>query len=312
MLEKQKITLKSSTDDLMLYADLYIPDDPKAVVQIIHGMAEHKERYETLANILATYGCVVLVADNRGHGESINENIPLGYFADKNGWLVNLQDLHNFSMDIMEKYPTLPFYVIGHSMGSLIAHSFIKRYEDMVSGVIFSGMPAYNSATGSAKMLAGCLSNGKGAKKTSKILTGASDFNKEYKHPRTSFDWLSYNVDNVDAYIADPLCGFPFTNRGYYDLLDGMQDVFARNDWRVLKKQLPILFIVGQDDPCADVATGFKKSLNNLSKVGYEKIEAIIYQNMRHEIFNEREKKTVFRDVLTWFNKQIMLSKENQ
>ena len=166
-------------------------------------------------------------------------------------------------------------------------------------------MPAYTKSVGSGMMLAKTLSGGKGAKKVSNVLVKASDYNKTIKNPRTAFDWLSYNEENVDKYIADPLCGFPFTNRGYYDLLEGMQDVFARKDWRVLKKQLPILFVVGQDDPCADVPAGFRKSLNNLNNAGYENIEANIYENMRHEILNETEMKIVLKDIVVWLNKQV-------
>ncbi len=309
---KKKVELTSLTDELVLKADLYIPDQPKAVVQIIHGMAEHKERYEILATILAGYQYVVLIADNRGHGESINENIPLGYFADENGWIVNLQDIHRFTEYLIEQFPNLPFFVIGHSMGSLIGHSYLKRYEDCLSGIIFSGMPAYNSAAGMGQLLANILMKFKGGKAFSKTLIKSSDYNGSIKNPRTDFDWLSYNSENVDQYIEDPLCGFPFTIAGYRDLLAGMQDVYTQKDWRVLKKQLPILFVVGEDDPCADVASGFKKALNNLSKVGYEKIEANIYQDMRHEIFNETDKKTVYKDIVIWLNKQVSAVSENQ
>ncbi len=310
MVEKQTITLQSLHDDLLLYGDIYIPETPKIIVQIIHGMAEHKGRYEQFATLLANYGCVVVICDNRGHGQSINENIPLGYFAKENGWLVNLVDVHNFSMMIREKYPSLPFYLIGHSMGALIAHSYLKRYESELSGLIISGIPAFNPAVDSGKLLTSLLSKGSGEKKTSKLLVKLMDFNKAIAKPRTPFDWISYNTVNVDNYVADPLCGFPFTNRGYHDMLEGMLDVYKVKDWRILKKQLPILFVVGQDDPCADVATGFKNALNNLSNVGYEKIEANIYENMRHEIFNEKEKKVVFKDILTWLNRQITASKE--
>lgn len=306
MIKKEKVTLKSQSDDLMLSANVYICENPKAIVQIIHGMAEHKERYEQLANVLATFGCITVVVDNRGHGESVSESVPLGYFADKNGWLINLQDIHMFSLDIREKYRHLPFFILGHSMGALIGHSYLKRYEDIIDGAIFSGMPAYNNKAALAKMLANMMK----PKSVSKLLTDASDYNKFIAKPNTRYDWLSYNTDNVDAYISDPLCGFPFTNRGFYDLLDGMQDVYTRSDWRVLKKQMPILFVVGEDDVCADVGTGFKNALNHLSKVGYSKIEANIYQNMRHEIFNEKEKKIVYKDILTWLSQQLTAMKE--
>lgn len=311
-INREEIQIKSESDGLVLYAHLYTCEKPKAIVQIIHGMSEHKERYAQLASVLATYGCIVIIVDNRGHGQSINDKIPLGYFADKNGWLTNLQDIHSFSMLVREKYRHLPFFILCHSMGSLIGHSYLKRYEDELDGAIFSGMPAYNSATNSGKLLASILSSGSKAKKVSKTLVKASDYNKYISKPRTAFDWLSYNQDNVDEYIADPLCGFPFTNKGYYDLLDGMQDVYTRNDWRVLKNNLPIFFVVGQDDPCADVPSGFKKALNHLSKVGYKKIEANIYENMRHEIFNEKQKKVVYTDLLMWLNKQLSMSEENK
>ena len=306
MVKKEIVTLKSQTDDLMLSANIYICENPKAIIQIVHGMAEHKERYEQLANVLTAFGCITVVVDNRGHGESVSDSIPLGYFADKDGWLVNLQDIHMFSLGIREKYRHLPFFILGHSMGALIGHSYLKRYENIVDGAIFSGMPAYNKNLGIAKMLANMMK----PKSVSKLLTDASDYNKFIARPNTKFDWLSYNTENVDAYISDPLCGFPFTNRGFYDLLDGMQDVYNKSDWRVLKNQMPILFIVGEDDVCADVGTGFKNALNHLTKVGYNKIEANIYQNMRHEILNEKEKKVVYKDILTWLNKQLSAPKE--
>ncbi|MGN1398812.1 MAG: alpha/beta fold hydrolase [Erysipelotrichaceae bacterium] len=311
-MNEQPISIKSQFDDLILHGNIYTCAQPKAIVQIIHGMSEHKERYDQFANVLASFGCIVIIADNRGHGQSVNENVPLGYFAKKNGWMVNLQDIHLFSMQIREMYPHLPFFVMGHSMGSLIAHSYLKRYEDMVDGIIFSGMPAYNKSVGSGKFLASILSSGKKDKKVSKTLAKAADFNKYLKKPQTKFDWISYNQDNVNEYISDPLCGFPFTSRGYYDLFDGMQDVYVRKDWRVLKTNLPIFFVVGQDDVCADVASGFKRALNNLASVGYKNIEANIYENMRHEILNEKQRKVVFTDLLVWLNKQISLINEKE
>ena len=167
-------------------------------------MAEHKERYEQLPTYWLLLA-VSLLLSITGHGESVSESIPLGYFADKNGWLVNLQDIHMFSLEIRERYPHLPFFILGHSMGALIGHSYLKRYEDIVDGAIFSGMPAYNNKAGAAKMLAGMMK----PKSVSKLLVEGSDYNRLLAKPNTRYDWLSYNTDNVDAYIADPLCGFP-------------------------------------------------------------------------------------------------------
>ncbi|MBR0229859.1 MAG: alpha/beta hydrolase, partial [Erysipelotrichaceae bacterium] len=180
------------------------------------------------------------------------------------------------------------------------------RIEDMISGVVFSGMPAWNKQIPMGKKLAPSMSKINGPKNHSKtLIKTANTYNNAIKDPRTEFDWLSYNVDNVQAYIDDPLCGFPFTNHGYADLMDGMIDVFKTADWRVLKKNLPILFVSGQDDPCSDVPEGFRNSLENLQKAGYLNIEANVYENMRHEILNERERKIVYKDILTWLDIQI-------
>ena len=157
----------------------------------------------------------------------------------------------------------------------------------MVDGIIFSAMPAYNNSIPTAKLLASILSSGNKDKKVSKLLVKATDFNKFIKKPQTKFDWISYNQENINEYINDPLCGFPFTNRGYYDLFDGTQDVYVRKDWRVLKNNLPIFFIVGQDDVCADVASGFKKALNNLASVGYKSIDI---EEDGDFLVNEKEK----------------------
>ena len=306
MVQKKKLELSSPIDGLKLYANLYIPDEPKAIVHIMHGMAEYKDRYNEFCNILSRLGCVVLIMDNRGHGESISDDIPLGYFADKMGWMSNLQDLNMFAMHIKEKYRHLPYFIIGHSMGALFATSYLKRYEDSINGVIFTGMPAYNKQTNVGRKLAGAICKSQGMKGHSKILIkNANTYNSTIKNPRTDFDWLSYNEENVDRYIADPLCGFPFTNEGYLELLNGMADAFNTKDWRILKPHLPILFCSGQDDPCSDVPTGFRYSLDNLAKAGYMNIEANIYENMRHEILNESARKIVYRDILTWLDIQI-------
>lgn len=306
MIEKQKMELVSTVDGLKLTANLYIPENPRAIVHVMHGMSEHKERYDEFCNLLARLNCVVLIMDHRGHGESISEKIPLGYFADKEGWLTNLKDLNMFAMNLKEQYRRLPYFIIGHSMGSLFATSYLKRFEDSISGVCFIGMPAYNNAVPMGRKLAEAISKMQGPKKHSKTLIAKSTpFNSAVREPRTPFDWISYNQENVDRYIEDPLCGFPFTNQGYYDLMSGMMDVFSNKDWRVLKPNLPILFCVGQDDPCADVPEGFNHSLDNLAKAGYKNIEANIYENMRHEILNENGRKVVYRDILKWLDVQI-------
>jgi len=301
MVKKEIIIINSPIDNLAIHGFVYTGENVKGIVQIFHGMAEHKERYEELCVLLAKMGYAAIICDHRGHGETITQEVPKGFFTAKNGWKNNLDDLHLFTKEIKTRFPNVPFYILGHSMGSLFAQSYLKKYEYELNGVILSGVPAYNPACRVGKIMADACSVGKnmfGHNNT--IASMVNTYNKSFKNPRTEFDWLSYNTLNVDKYIADDLCGFNFTNKGYADLMDGLIDVNCSEDWIAKNKSLPILCVIGKDDPCANYPKGFQHSLDNLYKKGYSNVEAHVYDNMRHEIFNETDNKTVYKDILTW------------
>ena len=219
-MERRIITYQSPLDSQIMTGTLFIPDKPKALVIIFHGMAEHRRRYLPMAEQLTAKNYLVLTIDHRGHGESLFDKNVKGYFTDNNGWFVNLEDLHSIVKGVAAEFP-LPEFLFGHSMGSLVARSYLKRYESELDGVYLSGSPAKNPMADIGLVIARLTALVRGKKHPSKMLNSMSfgSFNKAIVNPRTPMDWLSYDVANVNDYINDPLCGFAFTAQGFADSL---------------------------------------------------------------------------------------------
>lgn len=280
--------------------------NPKASVVVVHGMQEHKERYINFAQYLNDNGYVVFIYDLPGHGQS-GELSDRGFFGDENGW----RNLVNSSLDavryIKNKYPDVPVIYFGHSMGTMIGRCFLQNYDNLIDGMILSGAPAYVEAATLGKTIAKSIASIKGKKEFAPLLTtlAVGGFNKAIANPRTPLDWLSVNEENVDAYIADENCGFPFTNQGYADLFDGMIRMNKKNLYRVNNKDLPIYFFAGEEDPCIGGVEGFNSSINLLKSVGYKHIDSKLYAGLRHETLNEKCAESVFADISKWIEDNI-------
>lgn len=283
--------------------------EPKAVVEIVHGMQEHRKRYDAFAEYLSEHGYVVVTFDLPGHGESCQKNQPLGYFGDENGWDHLIDSTYRLTKEIKEEYPNIPFILMGHSMGTMVSRCYIQDYDHELDGLILSGAPTYNSGSKPGLALAKTIRSFKGKKGYSKTLDKAmtGGFNKCVENPRTELDWLSYDTDNVDRYIADELCGQPFTIQGYIDELEGMIRMNEPKFFSCKNPNLPIYFFGGADDPCIQGEEGLKKSIKVLQDAGYSDIEYKLYNHMRHETLNETEHEKVFEDVLNWLDKHVLL-----
>jgi alpha-beta hydrolase superfamily lysophospholipase len=188
-------------------------------------------------------------------------------------------------------------------MGSMVSRCVLKRYEELIDAVILSGAPNYIPVAGAGRAVAKLIS-AFGEKKRSKLLHSMAEggFIKSVENPETEVDWLSYDKDNVKKYIADPLCGFTFTARGYQDLMSLIVDMHAI-DAKAKKKHLPILFVSGADDPCTGGTKGLQDSMDVLKQTGYEKITNLVYKNARHEILNEKIADKVIDDIVQWIEK---------
>lgn len=283
--------------------DLFVPEGtPKATVEIIHGMAEHRQRYTAFAKYLAARGYAVAVFDLPGHGTSCRKE-DLGWFGSENGWKAMEDRVLEMMKVLKERFPDVPFVLMGHSMGTILARDILQDHSCELDALILSGAPNCNPAAKTGLRLAKMIRMFKGPRGYSKLLdqmvTGT--FNKEIKNPRTPVDWLSYNPDNVDRYIADPLDGFPFTIQGYIDEMEGLVKM-ADGVYRVTRADLPIYFFAGMEDPCTGGSDGFSDSIRRLHLAGYTSIDAKRYPHMRHETLNELDHELVWQDVGNWLD----------
>ena len=295
----ETFTVPGASDGVQLSTLLIAPNAPKAVVQLVHGMAEHKERYVPFMNYLAESGYACVICDLRGHGETVASQEDLGYLG-KGGMRGLVDDVRCVTAWIKERFPGLPVFLFGHSMGSMIVRSYLKHDDRDLSGLIVCGSPSKNPAAGLGSFLAGCIGLFKGQRYRSEFLanlcTGNND--KKFKADGIKNAWLSVNKANVQAYNNDPLCGFMFTVNGYRNgLFRLMKDIYAPEGWVVTKPDLPVHFIAGAEDPCIISIRKFSEAVSFLRSRGYRDVTSQVYPKMRHEILNEIGREDVWRDV---------------
>ena len=278
----------------------------KAVVQIVHGMSEHRKRYEDFAEFLKSHGYGVVTFDLPGHGESAEGGLK-GYFGEKGGWDHLLYATHQVTEQIKKECPGVPIVLFGHSMGSIIGRCYIQQYDDELAGTILSGVPNYQPAAKLGQTLGNFIKRFKGGKGYSRLMdylvTGT--FNKAVKNPKTPFDWISYNEENVSKYAKDSNCGFPFTIQGYIDELEGVVRMHEVSLYKGKHKEMPLFVFAGEDDPCRGGDAGFEDTINTLKQAGYKDITTKLYANMRHEVLNEKDHMVVYEDVLNWLEEKI-------
>ena len=284
---------------------VFMPDSCKAIIFVVHGMQEHRLRYDRLGDYLASQGICTLAYDLPGHGVSLPEE-ERGYFGD-DGWRA-LVDSAVFTAEwARRKHGGIPLFFFGHSMGTMIGRCFLQENASLVDGMILSGAPCYQPAAFAGKAIAALVKKTKGKRSHSKLLDqlATGSFNKGIKSPRSPLDWLSYNEENVDAYIADEACGFPFTAQGYEDLFDGMIEMNDLKRFKDPDKHFPIYLFAGEDDPCIGGAKGWHATQDTLRQAGYENISARLYPGMRHETLNEKGCEAVMQDICDWIDKQV-------
>lgn len=298
--------LRSSTGLCSINIRFWEPENqpPRAVLTIMHGMAEHVDRYNDFAGFLAQNGIAVAAADMVSHGKSISENGIRGYFGPENGWDRLIDDALSVHEVIKQAYPSIPCFLLGHSMGSFLARSYAARHGGDIDAFVFCGTAGHNPAMPIAKLVANAEIKRTGgnvpSKKIDSLAFGA--YNKPFER-RTEFDWLSADQANVDRYIADPLCGFTFTAAAFRDLFTGLEEV-SRKDWAAKVPNKPILVIAGDKDPVGSMGKGPKEVAARLTDSGHDVLFKL-YPNMRHEILNETDKETVWKDVLDFLNMHI-------
>ena len=273
---------------------------PKAIIQIVHGMAEHIARYERMAKALNEAGFLVCGRNHRGHGP---EAKLLGYFADEQGWDAILNDAHAVSLDIKKQYPGVPFILLGHSMGSFLAREYALRYGKELDGLILSGTGFYPKALcASGRMLAKLAPKKKPANLVNNIAFAGN--NKPFAPGRTGFEWLSRDEKEVDKYVADPLCGFCFTGSAFSDFFGGLLALTDESRLSSMPKDLPVYFMSGDRDPVGQMGEGVRQVAEQFKKAGMRDITVKLYPDARHELFNELNRDEVTADLIQWLEKE--------
>lgn len=297
---KKEFSIASNQDNLPLHVCIMEPEaEAEAVVQLSHGMSEHKERYYGFMEFLCSHGYVCVIHDHRGHGNSIRQEDHYGYFYE-DGAENLIKDLYQVGKGVRDKFSGLPFYLFGHSMGSLVARAYLKAYPKALDGLIVCGCPSDNPGRLAGKKLVELFMKQKGpyyrSEKLNQLIFGG--FNGKFKAEGSPNSWLCSDKAVVSAYDESKKCGFVFTLNGFYNLFKLMGMVYSRSGWRVEKRQLPIWFLSGEEDPCMLSRAKFMEALSLLQYVGYENVTYCLYPGMRHEILNEIGKEKVFADIL--------------
>ena len=291
-----------SRDGYPLSLRVYEAHEPKGVVKCIHGMEEYQDRYQPYAEYLQAAGYTVVTADLRGHGPGAPR---LSHIADRDGHLRLLEDEEVILEEIHERWSGVPVILHGQSMGSIIARVFLQKMSREFKKAILSGYPNPNGAAGAAILLTEVLSSLKGAKGYSRLLDDMvlGPFAKAVPDAKTPHDWLSFNMDNVQRYREDPLCGARFTIGSYSALLHLIHMMDRADKYEEVWKELPILLISGKEDPCTGGEKGRADSETVLRKAGFREIEVVTLDGMRHEILNETGREEVYRRILEFMDR---------
>ena len=292
-----------------ILARICTPDKPpKAVVQIAHGIAEHISRYDPFMFFLAENGYVAVGNDHLGHGLSAENEDGLGIFDTQNGWTYAVDDMKALRDQVRQEFHDIPYIFFGHSMGSFLTRTYLIRYPDQYDAAILSGTGQQSPALINAGFFAAnllTLLRGPGA--DGKLLNDMAfgSYCKKIDNPRTPFDWLSTNEENVDRYIADPLCGFVAKCSMYRDMMGGLKFLTKQSNIDKMNKDAPIYFMSGAEDPVGDYGAGVEKAYRAFCDAGLHDVTMKLYPGGRHEMLNETNREEVMQDILAWLDQRV-------
>lgn len=297
-------TYQSVDKEHLLAYYVWTPESPVAVLQICHGMCEFMERYEEFAVHLAERGIVVCGSDHLGHGSSASAE-DRGFFGSSNGDVHLVDDVEGLRLIMRRRYRSLPYILLGHSMGSFIARAYIVKYKDALDGVILSGTSGGDVPIKFGLFISDFLIKLRGERYRSKWLKNmtSKDHNKRFQSENNKVSWLSKDENIRSRYLADERCSFIFTVRGYNDMFRLLRDISAE-DWAPsVPKGLPVFIISGTDDPVGNYGAGVQLVCDRLQDAEIYELSLKLYPGFRHEILNETERETVYSDIVDWIMK---------
>ena len=288
---KREFTFPSADGKTAIHAVEWLPEGtPRAVLQIAHGVSEYMLRYEDYARHLTERGFAVVGNDHLGHGLSVAEGAPRLYFGPKGSWNWVAEDMEQLRKLTHEKFPNLPYFLLGHSMGSFLTRTYLIRYPGTVDGAVIMGTGYMNAAATAASLAvirAECLRN------------------RRFAPNRTSMDWLSLNPDNVDTYLKDPLCQGNASAGLFREMLSGIRFVCKEDNIRKMNHHTPILFISGAMDMVGDCSKGVERAAAAFRKAGMRDVTVKLYPELRHEVLKEACHEQVYEDIDRWLESKL-------
>lgn len=311
MTNMTEFTFLSTDGKTQLHGMRWEPDggSVRAVLQICHGVAEHIARYDAFARYLNGLGIAVVGHDHLGHGLSLPEGGTPVYFGAGNTWNTVVDDIYVLHQRIRLWYPDVPLCIMGHSMGSFLTRTYLIRYPGTVKAAIIMGtgwQPKAVIAGGMA--VAKAVGAVVGENGTSDLVTNLAfgAYNKLFAPNRTSCDWLSADEDNVDAYMADPLCGADATVGLFRQMLSGIRFNQKLSNLRQMDPRIPVLFVAGEKDPVGDCGNGVRRTYQEFRRAGVQDCTLKLYPGLRHEILNEKaQQQQIFEDIGQWLTSKL-------
>lgn len=273
------------------------------VVQILHGMNEFIDRYDLFAKYLCDQGFVVAGEDHLGHGASVEDDSELGYFAKKDGPRYLVTDNYRLKKHMEQEFANIPYFILGHSMGSFITRNFLVKYSGEIDGAIIMGTGCQSSLMlYASKTILTVMAIFKGWKYRSSFAYNLifGGYNKKIEEKRTELDWLTRDEAVVDQYLANPLCTFKFTLSAYRDLCDLILNAGKMDNILMMRKDLPVLLMSGTGDPVGDYGRGVKEVCHRFKEADMEDVTLKLYEQCRHELHNETNKEMIFDDLAAW------------
>lgn len=310
-MKKEEFYFDSRDNRSRIHAVMYTPEDrePICVVQIIHGMAEYVERYEEFARFLTERGFAVTGNDHLGHGKSVGEDKRYGYFCEQDPATVVVRDAHRLKKMTQQRYPAVPYVIVGHSMGSFILRNYLTMYGSGITGAVIMGTGfKTRGAMAAGRFMVQLQKLFLGPEHVSRFCDKVSfgSYNKRIPDAKTDFDWLCKDADSVQRYIDDPLCGQIFTLNGFQTLTELIARAHDPKRLRKIPASLPLLVISGDADPLGGYGKGIPKVCDGLRAAGVRDVEMRLWETGRHELLNEPERAQIMEEIYSWMQKHCL------
>ena len=305
---KKEFNYPSRDGVTQIHGIMWMPEgEVKAVLQICHGMVEYIDRYDEFARFLAEQGYCVVGHDHLGHGKSIQSEEYYGHFHETKGNQYVIGDIHRLRQMAMKKYPEVPYFMLGHSMGSYLLRQYLTMYGNGLAGAIIMGTGYMGPVIlGAGKCVCRAIAAVKGWKYRSALINniGFGGFNRKFEPCDSPNTWVTSDEAIRSKYENDPLCGFTFTVNGYYQMFTGMQVLTKRKNMEKVPKDLPVFFVSGEDDPVGNFGKSVRKICRKYIDSGMKDVSIKLYPGDRHEILNETDRQQVYEDLYRWMEKK--------